>query len=412
MRHDIPILNAFIEDTCVLTVIAYLLARGRLLQLLYPSPTTLRRKIVIGLLMGLVGLTEIIFPGARAPYIVHTMSVTLATLIGTMAAGGVATLVVIGGAILFSSPSAIIPLVYALIASTLLAEAIRRAFGTKHPLSRALIAGIVAQAGSILMQQIGLLWLHTPSVLYALISVPANGFGLLLLQLVLNDAVMRADAERLRLETERARTLLMEGQLSALRALIHPHFLFNTLTSIAALCSLDPEKAESATLRLSTLMRRALETKPTTPQSLQEELEIVHAFLDIERYRMGERLQVSQEIDAASMAARIPPFSLQTLVENAITHGAAGKIDTGHVRIVVRARRNYILIAVIDDGPGMTQAACMRALSVQEASPHGLRIVTQQLCLLYGRSARIRLFSQPDRGTLAAFAVPNTPALT
>ena len=94
----------------------------------------------------------------------------------------------------------------------------------------------------------------------------------MLLLLVAHDARLRAESERNRAEAERAQALVTEAQLNALRARVHPHFLFNALTSIAALCAEAPPRAEAATVRLGQLMRHALETHGTTPLCLSDEI--------------------------------------------------------------------------------------------------------------------------------------------
>ena len=142
---------------------------------------------------------------------------------------------------------------------------------------------------------------------------------MLILQFVINEAQTRANSERHRLEAERSHALVMEAQLVALRARMHPHFLFNTLTSIAALCGLAPAQAEAATLRLSQLMRRALEADPSAPVCLVDEIEFVRGYLEIEQHRLGKRLRATWAVDANVNDVKVPAFSLQTLVENAIS---------------------------------------------------------------------------------------------
>src|SRR5262249_13214476 len=111
--------------------------------------------------------------------------------------------------------------------------------------------------------------------------------------------------------------------------------------------------------------------------------------------------------DAASLKVLIPAFALQTLVENAVSHGIAPKMETGRIRIVVRARSRHTLIAVVDDGVGMSAQARASTLAAEGRGAHGLQIAEQQLLLLYGRSARLHLQSRADVGTLAAFAIPH-----
>jgi hypothetical protein len=402
-----PVINAFIEDTCVLAVIAYLLARGRLLQLLSSTRLDWSRAARLGFILGLVGLTEVVFPGARAPYVTHTLIVTFATLVGGLRVGLIATATVLLGVALLH-PAGMIETTLTLCAGALISESVRRLFGKRHHLLRGLTAGMGAQSAIVLLHHLPAGALHAAhTTSYALIGIAANGFGVFLLQFIVNEAQMRADSERNRLEFERAQKLVAEAQLVALRARIHPHFLFNALTSLAALCSLAPDKAEASILRLSQLMRRALAANPAAPLPLKEEIEFVCGYLEIEQHRLGDRLSVSWEIDPASTNMLVPAFALQTLVENAVGHGIAPNMEPGRLRIVMRSRKRHTLVAVLDNGVGMPSQICRDALQAEQAQAHGLQIVTQQLTLLYGESARLRLFSGPDVGTLAAFAVPN-----
>ncbi len=241
------------------------------------------------------------------------------------------------------------------------------------------------------------------------ISVPANGFGVMLLLLVASDAQVRALSEQRKLDAERANTLLSQAQLAALRARVHPHFLFNAHNSVAALCGIAPERARDAILRLSRLMRRALEAGDAAMQPFSEELEAVRNYAEIEQERFGSRLSVQWEVDPAAERACVPPFALQTLVENAVTHGIAPKVGPGVVRIFARTSRGRAVIGVRDDGVGMDPDTARHPSA--GAAPHGLQILGGQLELMFGRRSRVRVFSRPDRGALAVFAVPvNQPA--
>ena len=407
MTHYIPAINAFIEDTCVLVVIAYLLARGGALAILFPARPSARNDALLGVLLGFVGLTEIIFPGARSPYIVHSLIITFATLIGGLRVGFIAAgaVTLIAGAL--RTPPGVWETALTLFGSAIIAECGRRLFGRRATLLRNFTAGAASAAGGGLLHQISTGLGHLPHLpRFILLSSAANGFGVLLLQLILNDARARADSERNRLEAERAHALAGEAQLAALRARIHPHFLFNALTSIAALCSIAPDKAEAAILRLSQLMRGVLAAHPSAPIPLAQEIEYARGFLEIEQHRLGTRLRVAWEIDPAAETVLIPTFAIQTLVENAVLHGVAPKMEPGEIQIIVRILPDYALIAVTDDGEGISEGGRRAALQNEGTPSNGLKITGQQLFLLYGNRARLRLFRRKSGGTLAAFAIP------
>jgi len=407
MDHFESVLNAFIEDTCVLVVIAYLLARGRMLGLLL-GDTRGRNGVLLGLLFGTVGCTEVIFPGARSPYMLHTLIVSFATVLGGIRTGMAAVITILLGVALLQAPPDLIPTALMLTASVLASAGVRRIMGRPASLPTSLFAGMAAQTAVILLQHVSVIALKDPSLAsFALVGIPANGFGVLLLRLVVRDAQARADSDRHRLEAERAHALAAEAQLAALRARVHPHFLFNTLNSIAALCGIAPEKAEHAITRLSLLMRCALQANTSSPLSLSEEVEYTRAYLEIEQYRYGSRLQVVWNLDTECDGALVPPFALQTLVENAIGHGIAPQPGIGCLRIDARAAHGHVLIAVQDDGVGMSQRQRRSLLNSDDGRLHGLQIVSQQLMLLYGTRSRPRIFSQPDEGTLVAFVVPS-----
>jgi histidine kinase len=400
------VINAFIEDTCVLVAVAYLLARGRMLSLLFRERLPLWKAVYLGAVLGLVGLTEVAFPGARLPYATHTLMITFAALTGGLRVGLIAVAVVTVGAFVLTSPAAATAIMGAMCAGALAAAAIRR-LGARRRLLTGFLAGLCAQSGAILTQWLLARALHLaynwPLLLQ---TIPANAFGVVLLLLVVNDARVRADSERHRAEAERAHALVAEAQLNALRACIHPHFLFNTLTSIAGLCGVAPARAEAAIVRLGQIMRRVLEANPRAPLCLGEEIEHVRSYLEIEQLRLGGRLGVRWQIAAGCEQLPVPPFAVQTLVENAVRHGIAPKMQPGEITITVRRYPRHSLVAIRDDGVGLPAGCPEAALAPIAARMHGLQILTQQLILLYDARARVRLFSRADRGTLAVFVMP------
>ena len=143
---------------------------------------------------------------------------------------------------------------------------------------------------------------------------------------------------------------LAHAQLQALRAQLHPHFLFNTLNTIAELVHHEPRKAEEMILQLSELLRQALQSEAMQEVPLAEEIAFVRRYLEIEQMRFGERLTVEWAVTEETMAARVPNLILQPLVENAIRHGIAPFAQSG--RVVIRAKRNNgdLHLQVCDSG--------------------------------------------------------------
>ena len=148
-------------------------------------------------------------------------------------------------------------------------------------------------------------------------------------------------------------TLLMAARLSALANQINPHFLFNTLASIASLVRSQPETARMVIHRLSALLRRLMRSQDHFV-ALREELSSIDEYLDIEVIRFGPQLRVQKEIDPATLDVLVPSMILQPIIENSIKHGLSRKVGGGRILIRTRRRDGAALIEILDDGLGMT----------------------------------------------------------
>src|SRR5262249_38358585 len=150
-------------------------------------------------------------------------------------------------------------------------------------------------------------------------------------------AALAAAASR---EAERrdaeSRTLAREAELQALRMQLNPHFLFNSLHSIAALATLDGARAREMCVRLADFLRSSLRLGSKESIPLREELALAKNYLDVERVRFGERLQVHEEIEPACEDCGVPALLLQPLVENAVKHGIAGLVEGGCIRVAAQ----------------------------------------------------------------------------
>jgi two-component system, LytTR family, sensor kinase len=209
-------------------------------------------------------------------------------------------------------------------------------------------------------------------------------------------------------EQERIESIRLEGQLSqqlaqaelrALRAQINPHFLFNSLNTIAALIVAEPEKAEMITMRLASIFRYVLLHADRPLSSLDEEMGFLRTYLDIEQIRFGERLLVEFAVESSLTHAAVPTLILQPLVENAIKHGIAPKV--GKCRIVVGAKRSgdSIVLSVEDDGIGL----CPRSPSLPGV---GLKNVRDRLKTMYGADANLSLVGVRSGGSRATLEIP------
>jgi hypothetical protein len=162
-------------------------------------------------------------------------------------------------------------------------------------------------------------------------------------------AARRIDTIRIARERYEQSRLAAEAELRALRAQMHPHFLFNALNTIGYLIQSSPARAQATLLKLTALLRRVLHSggEATT---LGEELDLVTAYLDIERARFEERLEVEIDVPAALRGIRLPPLTLQPLVENAIKHGVAANRAGGLVAIAARTSDSTLILTVRNTG--------------------------------------------------------------
>ncbi|HTR98030.1 MAG TPA: histidine kinase [Candidatus Acidoferrales bacterium] len=193
-------------------------------------------------------------------------------------------------------------------------------------------------------------WTARPLILREALLLLAAGVPIYLGSAVVHYLVQAFEAsrraERRLLQSEVA---AREAELRALRAQLHPHFLFNSLNSINALVGSDPEAARRMCEGLGDFLRRTLALGARDHVALSEELELVECYLAIEQVRFGDRLQVERCIEDGAGACRVPPLLLQPLVENAIKHGVAGRIEGGTVSL--RARRNGDVLVLEVENP-------------------------------------------------------------
>jgi len=196
--------------------------------------------------------------------------------------------------------------------------------------------------------------------------------------------------------------LAAEARLSALRAQLNPHFLFNALTTIGHLIEEAPPRALATLFRLTALLRAVLTRADGGLTTLGDEIELVRDYLAIEGARFEERLTVRIEIDEALLDLPLPPLLLQPLVENAVKHGISPRRHGGLVEVTARATAGGVLIAVRDTGVGVAPAelAHRRTLGI------GLANVEARLGHYYPTGATLAVTSTPGEGTLVELHVP------
>jgi two-component system LytT family sensor kinase len=209
-----------------------------------------------------------------------------------------------------------------------------------------------------------------------------------------------AEARDRELQLARISEQLAGARLSALQARVNPHFLFNTLNTIAVRAR-DGDSAGTVSMveQLSDLLRRTLDRSHGAEVRLEAELDLVRDYLAIEQARFSDRLQASFRIEASVMAAAVPGFSVQHLVENAVRHGIAKRSDAGSVSVAAWRERDQVIVTVEDDGPGIDEAA--------EPRPgHGIEHTRERLRALYGTRGTLNVERASPTGTVAILRIP------
>lgn len=210
-----------------------------------------------------------------------------------------------------------------------------------------------------------------------------------------------------------AESALVRAELAVISGKLNPHFLFNTLNSIHFLMRRDVEAAEEALLGFARMMRYLLDTKRGAADRvpLQEEIDFVRDYLALESLRLGERLKVQWVVDDAALDDEVPPLTLQPLVENAIVHGIAPRVEGGTVRIEARRADDSaaLMLGVADDGAG-----CQWPLPKQAEQAHrptgsrgvGLRSLMRRFEIDYAGHARLEVNSAPGAGFRVHILIP------
>ena len=240
------------------------------------------------------------------------------------------------------------------------------------------------------------LWLHKFS--YGLLSSLVL-YGLILLVDHVLDS--REQLARHQTETARLNEQLSKAQLSALRRQIEPHFLFNTLNAIAGLVrEKRNDAAVNMIVRLSDFLRRVVEDSGRQQVPLGEELEFTQKYLDIQKARFAERLQFSVDVPQELLPAQVPSLILQPMVENAVKHGIARRVQGGAIRITASRANGTLTMRVYNDGPSLPVG--------WETSQSGIGIlnVRTRLQSLYGDQFELSMRNQQPGGVEVTVSVP------
>ncbi|HWG58560.1 MAG TPA: histidine kinase [Candidatus Acidoferrales bacterium] len=212
---------------------------------------------------------------------------------------------------------------------------------------------------------------------------------------------------RIEMNLEQNQQLLLKARMDALTSQINPHFLFNTLNAVSSLIRFDPDVARDVVLKLSNILRRLLR-KHETFVALRDELDFIDDYLDIEVIRFGrDKLQFFKEIEPETLDAFVPSMLLQPMVENAIKHGLAPRIEGGQIHLRTRLQNGRLSIEVVDNGMGMSPD---RLLEVYGGGI-GISNVHERLRLLYGDQFKMDIRSQEGQGTQILIEIPELAAV-
>ena len=210
----------------------------------------------------------------------------------------------------------------------------------------------------------------------------------------------RSDAHEREMQLARVSEQLAGARFAALQAQLNPHFLFNTLNTIAVRAR-DGDDAGTVRMveQLSDLLRRTLTRHRSSEVTLEEELDLVRQYVAIEQARFSDRLTVTINSDPSLSQAAVPGFALQHLVENAIRHGIARRPGAGSVDVAAARERDVLVLSVIDDGAGMNESMTM-------PSGRGIENTRERLRALYGDKASLMISRKASGGTMATMRVP------
>jgi two-component system, LytTR family, sensor histidine kinase LytS len=225
------------------------------------------------------------------------------------------------------------------------------------------------------------------------------------LALIFSSELTRSKMDEQKIALESAKFKLLQAQ-------INPHFLFNSLNTIAWMTGKDAAKAEELILHLSNFLRQSFDQKGDFV-TLKKEIEYLKSYLFIEKARFMEKLKIEYTVDESVLSYYIPPFLIQPLVENSIKHGISKKKEGGTVHIVVQPDGNMIKVAVSDDGNGCTPERLEEifhppAFEREDAPRRGIGVlnVKERVTALFGQESKFEMKSKVSEGTTVSFYLP------
>jgi sensor histidine kinase YesM len=242
-----------------------------------------------------------------------------------------------------------------------------------------------------------ILYTYILNIPYHIFSDPKQLLINLVISLVVTTVVGVYQSQRTNLEVRikekeldivKLNQLKTQAELQTLQSRINPHFLYNSLNSIASLIHIDADRAEDMTLKLSKLFRYSINTQNENLTSVKEEVEIVNTYLDIEKVRFGDRINFNLDIAVDTLNDQIPRFILQPLIENAIKHGLDDKIEGGEITLIIYKEQKEIVLIVSDNG---------KPFPTELNAGYGLQSTYEKLQLLYGNKYALQIINEPEK---------------
>ncbi len=209
----------------------------------------------------------------------------------------------------------------------------------------------------------------------------------------------RLETERLRAENADVRAA--SARLQLLQQQIEPHMLFNTLANVHALIDAEPGRAQQLLEALSEMLHTSMQTGEQASVTLQQEFNLLEQYLKVMAIRMGSRLRYTLELPPDLTVFRLPPLTVQPLVENAVKHGLDGQLAGGSIRVAARREGGQVIVEVVDDGQGLQVDDPFAAGRI------GLSNLRKRLVYAFGDAAHVALTDNPPHGVRATLSFPS-----
>jgi LytS/YehU family sensor histidine kinase len=190
---------------------------------------------------------------------------------------------------------------------------------------------------------------------------------------------------------------IKDFELNKLKSQLNPHFVFNALNSIRALIDEDPTKAKQATTQLSNILRNSLLADRSKTVSLQEEMKTVNDYLNLEKIRYEERLNVNIDIEPEVQLTQVPPMMIQTIVENAVKHGISKEVGKGFIKVIAKQLNDFMEVNIKNSG---------RLGNMSSPTGFGLINTRQRLELIYGTSEGFSITQEDDNTVNVTLLIP------